>query len=58
MMLTSKACSPGLFELSSTMVSYFVRGRCSCSKESKAPCKYKVNDSVTGSLRNTQPIRN
>lgn len=34
---TSKACSPGLLDVSSTMMSYFVRGRCSCSNESKAP---------------------
>ena len=36
---TSNACSAGLLEDSSTMISYFVRGRCSCLNESKAPWK-------------------
>lgn len=35
--LTSKACSPGLLDVSSTTASYLVRGRCSCLNESKAP---------------------
>lgn len=35
----SNACSPGLFEDSSMIWSYFVRGRFSCSNESNAPYK-------------------
>lgn len=34
---TSNACSPGLLLVSSTITSYFVRGKCWCSNESKAP---------------------
>ena len=35
----SNACSPGLLEVSSMIWSYLVRGRFSCSNESKAPWK-------------------
>lgn len=41
-LLTSNACSPGLFDISSTIASYFVRGRCSCSNESKAPLRIRA----------------
>ena len=34
---TSKDCSSGLLDVLSIIMSYFVRGRCSCSNESKAP---------------------
>lgn len=39
-MRTSNACSPGLFEDSSTIMSYFVLGKCSCVNESNAPYHY------------------
>lgn len=53
--LTSNACSPGLFEASSIMMSYFVLGRCSCSKESKAPYT-QVNRGTKARMTTTYPF--
>lgn len=56
---TSKACSPGLLEDSSTIISYFVRGRCSCLNESKAPLNLDVKRrSFKTSTGGYIPIRN